>query len=55
MMGFQNFILINPVDFDVLETKFMGHGSVDTLKGIQIKNSLKEAIYLCEIITEAEP
>jgi len=43
-MGFQNFILINPVDFNVPETKFMAHASDDVLENIQIKATLKEAL-----------
>lgn len=43
-MGFRNFILINPVDFDVPETKFLAHASADILKGIQVRNTLKEAL-----------
>lgn len=43
-MGFRNFILVNPVDFNVPETKFMAHASGDILKRIWVKKSLKEAL-----------
>lgn len=43
-MGFKNFVLINPVDFDVPETRFMAHASADILDRIQIKSTLKEVL-----------
>ena len=36
-MGFRNFILVNPVEFNVPETKFMAHASGNILKKIQIE------------------
>ena len=43
-MGFRNFILVNPVAFDVPETMFMAHASKDILDRIQIKSGLEEAL-----------
>jgi TrmH family RNA methyltransferase len=43
-MGFRNFILVNPVEFNVPETKFMAHASGNILKKIQVKKNLKVAL-----------
>ena len=43
-MGFENLILINPVDFNVPETEFMAHASGDILKKIQVKMVIKEVL-----------
>lgn len=43
-MGFRNLVLINPVDFNVPEARFMAHASQDILQEVQVKEGLMEAV-----------